>query len=326
MTHLKCWFGGLLFLISACVSGVGFWGYAEFTQSGPLQENKTIIIPKGAGIERIAFLLDRYKIVKNPIIFSVGARLLRVSNKLRAGEFIFPINVSPREVLEILRIGKQVVRRITIAEGLSKIQVIEIIKNTKCLTGAVNVNLEEGEILPETYFFSFGDSRDSVVKRMKNGMTTLLSILWPGRSPDLPISNIKQAVILASIVEKETGLKNERSRVAGVFINRLRLNMRLQSDPTVTYGITNGRLGLGRALNREDLKTYSPYNTYIIKGLPPGPIANPGRAAVLAVLRPANHSELYFVADGSGGHVFASNLVQHNINVRKWRKFISSKK
>jgi UPF0755 protein len=326
MRYLKYLFYVLLVIIIVCVSGGFFWGYNEFNRSGPLLENKKIIIKEGAGVDRIALSLGKNNVIKFPIIFSFAARALGISKVLSAGEFFFPQGVSPREVLEILREGKQVIRRITIPEGLTKAQVIETIKNTEGLVGDVNVALKEGDILPETYFFSYGDSRDSIVIRMKTAMKILLSDLWLSRSSDLPINTIKQAVILASIVEKETGLKNERARVAGVFINRLRLSMRLQSDPTVSYGITNGRSALGRVLSRKDLKAYSPYNTYVIKGLPLGPIANPGRAAITAVLHPINNGELYFVADGRGGHLFSSNLAQHNLNVKKWRKKIIQNK
>jgi len=203
---------------------------------------------------------------------------------------------------------------------------LAILSKTEGLVGTVVAPIKEGELLPETYYFSFGDNRNALAKRMLDGMENALITLWAGRSPNLPLANIEEALVLASIVEKETGHAAERARVAGVFINRLRLKMRLQSDPTVSYGLTQGREDLGRALTRNDLKTPSPYNTYIINGLPPGPIANPGRAALEAVLHPADTDELYFVADGSGGHAFARNLVEHNRNVAKWRKFQKSKK
>ena len=325
MGCLLRWLGIFLFIIFVGVAGVGFWGYAEFVQPGPLPADKVVVIPRGVGIERIAITLARHNIIKVPIVLSMAARTIAADKSLQAGEFAFPKNVSPRGVLEILQSGKQVVRRLTIAEGLTKSEILKIIKNTEGLAGSVLVPVKEGELLPETYYFTFGDSRNALAKRMQDGMNKALVSLWASRPPNLPIKNIEEMLVLASIIEKETGRAAERARVAGVFVNRLRLNMRLQSDPTVSYGITRGERELGRALTRTDLKTPNPYNTYVIKGLPPGPIANPGRAALEAVLHPADTGELYFVADGSGGHAFARNLAEHNRNVAKWRKLQKSK-
>ncbi|MBT3991658.1 MAG: endolytic transglycosylase MltG [Rhodospirillaceae bacterium] len=325
MGRLLRWLGIFLFIIFVGVAGVGFWGYAEFVQPGPLPADKVVVIPRGVGIERIAITLARHNIIKVPIVLSMAARTIAADKSLQAGEFAFPKNVSPRGVLEILQSGKQVVRRLTIAEGLTKSEILKIIKNTEGLAGSVLVPVKEGELLPETYYFTFGDSRNALAKRMQDGMNKALVSLWASRPPNLPIKNIEEMLVLASIIEKETGRAAERARVAGVFVNRLRLNMRLQSDPTVSYGITRGERELGRALTRTDLKTPNPYNTYVIKGLPPGPIANPGRAALEAVLHPADTGELYFVADGSGGHAFARNLAEHNRNVAKWRKLQKSK-
>ena len=320
------WLGFLIFFIVVCASGIGFWGYTEFVQPGTLPAEKIIIIQRGVGIERIAINLARHNVIKVPIILSFAARTIAADKSLQAGEFSFPKNVSPREVLEILQKGKQVVRRLTIAEGLTSSEIVEILRKTEGLAGSLIVPVKEGELLPETYHFTYGDSRNALAKRMQDGMNKVLTTSWAGRSSNLPLKNIEEALVLASIVEKETGQAAERARVAGVFINRLRLNMRLQSDPTVSYGITQGQQDLGRALTRKDLKTPTSYNTYVIKGLPPGPIANPGRAALEAVLHPANTGELYFVADASGGHAFARNLAGHNRNVAKWRKLQKSKK
>jgi len=324
MGRVLRWLGVLVLFAIVGALGVGFWGYTEYVQPGPLPADKVIVIPRGVGIERIALSLARHKVIKVPLVLSMAARTVAADKPLQAGEFSFPKNVSPRGVLEILQKGKQVVRRLTIAEGLTKTRILAILKNTEGLVGLVNAPLKEGELLPETYYFTFGDSRNELAKRMQDGMNKALSRLWARRAPNLPIANIEELLVLASIVEKETGQAAERARVAGVFINRLRLNMRLQSDPTVSYGLTKGQGDLGRPLSRKDLKTPNPYNTYLIKGLPPGPIANPGRAALEAVAHPADTGELYFVADGSGGHAFARNLTEHNRNVAKWRKFQKS--
>jgi len=320
MARIPCWFGILFVILIVGVSGVGIWGYNEFVRPGPLVVGKIIIIPRGSSIGHITLSLARHNVIKVPLVLSMGARTLNSDKAIQAGEFFFPKGVSPRGVLAILQSGKQVVRRVTIAEGLTSVQVLNILENTKGLTGTVSSPIKEGEFLPETYYFTFGYSRNALVKRMRNNMKKALLILWASRSPDLPLSNIKEALVLASIVEKETGQAAERARVAGVFINRLRLNMRLQSDPTVSYGITKGQSNLGRTLSRKDLKTPSTYNTYIINGLPPGPISNPGWAALEAATHPANTEDLYFVASGHGGHNFASNLAEHNLNVAKWRK------
>jgi UPF0755 protein len=325
MARALRWLGILLLLVVVGVLGVGFWGYTEFVRPGPLPSDKIIVIQRGVGIERIALTLARHNVIKIPLILSMAARTIAADRSLQAGEFSFPKNVSPRGVLDILQNGKQVVRRLTIAEGLTTFEVLWVLKNTEGLSGSVVTPVKEGELLPETYYFTFGDSRNAIAKRMQDGMNKVLSTLWARRSPNLPIANIEEALVLASIVEKETGHAAERARVAGVFINRLRLKMRLQSDPTVIYGLTKGRRQLGRALTRKDLKHPSSYNTYIIKGLPPGPISNPGRAALAAVLHPADTGELYFVASGSGGHTFARSLAEHNSNVAKWRKLMKSK-
>ena len=315
------WLIILLFLFIAVFSGLGFWVYGQFIQPGQLTAEKTVIIPRGVGIERIAILLGRQNVIKTPLILSIAARTIGANKKLQAGEFSFTKNVSPRDVLAILQKGKQVVRRLTVAEGLTNGQILEILNKTNGLVGKAIMPQNEGELLPETYYFSYGDNRNTVIKRMQGNMKRVLANLWKNRIPNLPIFSIKDAIILASIVEKETGRSAERARVAGVFINRLRLNMKLQSDPTVSFSITKGRRELVRALSREDLQTPSEYNTYYTKGLPPDPITNPGRASIKAVMNPVDTDELYFVADGTGGHTFAKNLTEHNRNVAKWRQF-----
>ncbi len=209
----------------------------------------------------------------------------------------------------------------TLAEGLTSHEIVALVEQAEALEGAVEAVPSEGSLLPETYHYARGDRRGDLVVRMSRARDELLRVLWPGRAPNLPVATPEHAVVLASIVEKETGVAGERPLVASVFVNRLQKGMRLQSDPTVVYGLTGGTGPLGRALTRKDLQAPSPNNTYLNRGLPPGPIANPGRAALEAVLNPAQTAFLYFVADGSGGHAFAKTLAEHNRNVAKWRKF-----
>ncbi len=225
-----------------------------------------------------------------------------------------------RDTLELMVSGKTVARRLTLPEGLTSFEVVALVQKAEGLEGEVQAVPPEGTLLPETYHYARGETRAEVVARMGRALDQVLDELWPERAPGLPISSPEQAVVLASIVEKETAVADERPLVASVFVNRLKKGMRLQSDPTVVYGLTGGKGPLGRALTRKDLQTPSPYNTYLADGLPPGPIANPGRASIEAVLNPAKTEYLYFVADGDGGHRFAKTLAEHNRNVAQWRK------
>jgi UPF0755 protein len=314
----------VLVLLAAAVLGAGglfLWGKQQFEAAGPLSEGGIAIIEQGSGLKAIAGQLESAGIITDARVFEVAARLTDKHGPLKAGEFEFQAHSSARDVLAIIRSGKTRLRRFTIAEGLTSRQIVDQIAATDGLVGSIYFSTPpEGSLLPETYYFSYGEDRQDVIRRMEKGMSTLIEELWVERSADLPLNSPEQAIILASIVEKETGVAGERARVASVFVNRLRKGMRLQSDPTVAYGITIGEIVLGRALTRADLNSETPYNTYIIAGLPPGPIASPGRAALEAVLHPAQADDLYFVADGSGGHAFAKTLEEHNRNVRKWRK------
>lgn len=293
------------------------WLYAQFTSPGPLSVSTAIVIPSGTGLEGIATSLKRAGAIRHDFVFVIGARVARQARILKAGEYLIPASSSPRQVMEILASGKTVVRRLTIPEGLTAAEVMARLELAEGLTGTV-ADPDEGSLLPETYHFSYGDSRQDIVKRMQASMAETVARLWDMRATDLPVRTPEEAVILASIVERETGIPQERGLVAGVFVNRLKRGMRLQSDPTVAYGIAPG--GLDRPLTRADLKEPTPYNTYVIKGLPPAPIANPGIDAIRAVMNPVATDYLYFVADGSGGHAFARTLAEHNRNVRKWRK------
>lgn len=300
--------------------GVFLWGYASFTRPGPLEAPITLIVPRGEGLEEIADALEEAGVIGNALVFVAAARVTGADRSLRAGEYEFHPAMSPREVIALLASGETVIRRLTVPEGLTTAEVIDQIQRTEGLEGAVPDGIGEGALLPETYHFSNGDGRDTMIGRMRQGMAAALEELWAGRAPDLPIASPAEAVTLASIVEKETAREDERARVAAVFLNRLKRGMKLDADPTVVFALTGGAGPLDRALTRADLKFDHPYNTYRIAGLPPGPIANPGRAAIAAVLNPADTDELYFVADGRGGHVFARTLEEHNRNVARWRE------
>lgn len=295
------------------------WGWSAFTRPGPLAAPATVVVPRGAGLEAIAHSLATAGVIAEPTLFAIAAKLTGKARGLKAGEYLFPAAVSPHDALGIMERGEVYVRRLTIAEGLSSVEAVEVLARAEGLVGEVSEPPPEGSLLPETYHYSWGDERPALLRRMRRSMEEAVARLWAERAPGLPIDTPEQAVVLASIVERETGVDAERELVAGVFVNRLRRGMRLQSDPTVAYGIAGGA-GLDRALTRADLQAETPYNTYTIAGLPPGPICNPGLASLRAVLKPADTEYLYFVADGSGGHAFARTLDEHNRNVRKWRR------
>ena len=326
MRRLPVIFGGFFVLSILAVAGAGFWVYAQFKQPGPLERSIPVVIKSGSSVTSIANELVNSGIIRDALIFQLAARYPKVNKGLQAGEFSIPARSSVLEILDILRFGKTIIHRITIAEGLSVYQVLDRLNAVVSLTGNVDTIPDEGTLLPETYHFSFGDSRRELIKRMRDDQQKTVSQLWANRDPDLFLKIPEKAVILASIVEKETGQSGERGRVAAVFYNRLKKGMRLQTDPTVVYGLTMGKHPLGRSLRMSELKKPTPYNTYIIKGLPPTPITNPGRASLKAVMNPPKTDELYFVANGQGGHLFAKTLKQHNRNVAKWRKIEKSRK
>ena len=312
---------GILVLVIAIAGGAGaFWIWTQYQQPGPLTDETVQIVPRGADIRKIAGGLTAAGIISSPLVFIVGARIDEADGSLKAGEYLFPPGISARDVVALLKSGRTVVRRLTVPEGLTTVQIIDLIEKTPGLEGDTGPPPEEGTLLPETYHLTHGDRRRDVVTRMADAMAKTLEGLWAKRAPDLPFDSPREALILASIVEKETALPAERPRVAAVFVNRLRKGMRLEADPTVVYAVSGGTGPLGRPLTRDDLKRPSPYNTYVSEGLPPGPIANPGRGSLSAVLDPADTDELFFVADGSGGHAFARTLEQHERNVARWRK------
>jgi UPF0755 protein len=310
-----------LFIGLAAVAGLlGYWGFMSYTGAGPLPKAATVVIPKGAGRDAILRRLLAAGVIEDPVVFRLAVRLTGSAGRLKAGEYRFAARVSMARVLARIVSGKTILRMFTAQEGRTTYEILVRLRKTEGLEGAVSQKPGEGALLPETYSFALGDKRDAIVKRMRAAMEKTLGELWEKRAKDLPFKTKREALILASIIEKETGKAAERARVAAVFVNRLRKGMRLQTDPTVIYGITKGKGPLGRRLLAKDLERKTPYNTYRIAGLPPGPIANPGRAAIAAALNPSKTKELYFVADGTGGHAFAETLEEHNKNVRRWRE------
>ncbi len=287
---------------------------------GPLRVRTAVVVPAGADLGAIARELARAGVVAHPLAFAVAVRVTGNARRLRAGEFAFAPGMTLGEVAGHLAEGGFVQRRLTVPEGLTTAEVVAMVERTGGLRGGTGEGFAEGALLPETYFYSRGDTRAAVLARMAAAMERALAEAWRRRDPEGALGSPREALVLASIIEKETGRADERARVSAVFHNRLRRGMRLQSDPTVAYAVTGGRGPLGRALGRADLGTDSPYNTYRRRGLPPGPIANPGRAALEAAVRPRHTDEIYFVADGRGGHVFVRTLEEHNRNVAKLRR------
>ena len=314
----------LLLVIMVVVGALSALLYHQFESAGPLPVSRVVAIPKGEGRIEIATRLERQGIISNRWTF-IASYLLRnaLSDspvELKAGEYAIKKHASMADVLITLVQGKSILLKLTIPEGLTSKQIVERVRGEPDLDGEITDIPQEGSLLPDTYRFSKGMARQELLERMQVEMQRYLAQAWANRQADLPLKSPQEAIIFASIVEKETGRPDERGRVAGVFMNRLRTGMRLQSDPTVIYGIAGGQGGLGRPITRADLRQQSAHNTYQIKGLPPTPICNPGRSAIDAALKPAETKELYFVADGSGGHAFSTTLTQHNAAVSNWRK------
>lgn len=308
---------GLLWLV---VSSAAAWHWSATWMDAPGRRQTEIIVelPRGASLAGIATRLQTAGVIARPWLFRLGAVLSGDAGHLQAGEYAFDPRASMRVVLEQIAAGRVLQHVLTIPEGLSIIEVYQRLAAAPALAGDLPPPPPEGSILPETYLFSRGESRTALIGRMQKAQSNLLAELWRSRSDMLPLQNPAQVVILASIVEKETGIEAERPLIAGVFYNRLSLGMALQSDPTVVYARDKG-LPNPQPISRNDLAIDSPYNTYKVPGLPPAPIANPGRAALQAVLHPARTDALYFAADGEGGHAFAKSLAEHNKNVARLR-------
>lgn len=316
--------GGVLLLLLVAIGAIGggayVWFAREVGQPGPLTQATTVLIAPGSGLGAIARELQGAGVIANARLFELQARRSGQARALKPGEYRFDPAVSILGALDKIVRRDVVIRFVTVPEGLVTADIRGILAQAPGLVGEVTGDLTDGDLLPETYGYEWGDTRAAVVGRMRAARDQALAELWASRDPELPITSPQEAVILASIVEKETGVAGERPRVAGVFINRLRRGMKLQSDPTVIYGIAPEAGQIPRGITRADLDTPNAYNTYFITGLPPSPICHPGRAALAAVLKPLRSNELYFVADGTGGHAFAATLEQHNRNVARWRK------
>ena len=313
MRRLATWAILAAALLLAVIASNFIYGW---TAAGPLERETSVVIKPGSSITSAAEKLEKSGAVKSASAFVNRAKVFGASSTIKAGEFVIPAKASNSDILSILTGGKTVQRMVTIPEGMSSIMVYERIMANDRLSGSISIPAE-GSVLPDSYAFDKNEPRDDVLKRMQDAMTETMAELWPERSADTMVKTPLEALTLASIVEKETALKSELRIVAGVYSNRLRTGMRLQADPTIIYPITKGK-PLGRRILRSEITDVNDYNTYAMAGLPKGPIANPSRAAIAAVLNPQKTSALYFVADGKGGHVFADTLQEHNANVAKW--------
>jgi UPF0755 protein len=297
-----------------------YYGRQILETPGPLLEDKIVNIPARAGKRDIADALQREGVINvNPWVFIGSVFALKASSDLKPGEYSFQKNASLRDVIGTIVEGKVVQHAVTIPEGLTSEQIVGRLTDNDIFTGSVREIPREGTLLPETYKFPRGTTRDQVIQRMQQTQKRVLAEIWDRRNADVPLKSPEQLITLASIVEKETGKADERSRVAAVFVNRLRQKIKLQSDPTIIYGLVGGKGTLGRPIKRSEITQPSPYNTYVIEGLPPGPIANPGRASLEAAANPARTRDLFFVADGTGGHAFTETYDQHQKNVAKLR-------
>ncbi len=316
--------GLLSFVLIGAFLGVGAfaWVMRETTRPGPLTADKVVVIGRDEESEggSIPEQLARAGVIESPLLFNLAVLVDGNRSKLRHGEFLFKQNASLRDVEDVLVFGKMVLHKVTVPEGLTSDQVVQRLRGNDVFAGDIKEIPREGSILPETYEFERGVSRAKVLAVMEQAQARTVDEIWKKRAPDLPIKSPGELVTLASIVEKETGRADERAHVAGVFINRLQKRMKLESDPTIVYGLVGGKGTLGHPISKSELIQPTPYNTYIIPGLPPGPITNPGKAALEAVANPAPTKDLYFVADGTGGHAFADSLEQHQKNVQHWRE------
>jgi UPF0755 protein len=310
-----------ILLIAMIAVGAGyFYGKQILEAPGPLVEERVVNIPQRAGKRDIADVLTREGVIDvNPWIFIGSVFALKASSELKPGEYAFQKNASLHEVIATIVEGKVVQHAVTIPEGLTSEQIVARLSDNDIFTGSLQEIPREGTLLPETYKFPRGTTREQVIQRMQQAQKRILAEIWERRTADLPFRTPEQLVTLASIVEKETGKPDERSRVAAVFLNRMKQKIKLQSDPTIIYGLVGGKGTLGRPIKRSEIIQPSPYNTYVIDGLPPGPISNPGRASLEATANPARTRDLYFVADGTGGHAFTETYDQHQKNVARLR-------
>jgi peptidoglycan lytic transglycosylase G len=315
-------FLAFVFFLAILVAGAFAWETYNFSAPGPTFAGEprevTVLIKPGDGIKRISEKLAGAGVVQNAPLFQGGVRLRNKQALLKAGEYAIPAGASMHDIMDILIAGKSIEHKITAAEGLTSDMIVKLINADPVLQGPPVADPPEGSLLPETYLFQRGDTREQILARMTAAQKKVIAKLWPNRDADLPYRTIREAIILASIVEKETSLPAERRHIAAIFVNRLRTGMKLQSDPTIIYSITGG-YPLGRGIRASELARVTPYNSYAVAGLPPTPICNPGKDSIAAVLDPGTTKDLYFVAAGNGGHVFSADIADQNRNVAALR-------
>ncbi len=316
----------LLIVAMTLVGGIIAWGAREMQAPGNFSQDVVFEVKAGDRLKGVSERLAAAGLISNGLIFRIAARNAGDDQKLKFGEYKIPAYASMKQILGIVTSGKALTYQVTIPEGLTSFQIVMLLKNQPYLTGDVKEIPPEGSLAPDTYSISKGDTVASVIRRMTLAQHRIITDAWALRAEGLPLKSPDDALTLASIVEKETSVPAERPIVASVFINRLNRGMRLQTDPTVIYGITGGKGNLGRGLRQSELRKKTPWNTYVIDGLPETPIANPGKASIEAALNPAKTNYLFFVADGTGGHVFSETIGEHNKNVAKWRKIEARKK
>ena len=309
----------LIILLGVVAAGAVGYGVSMWRAPGPLDQQRLFVVPRGATLDRVAEALEEQGVVSSAALFRIGARYAGRSEELRFGEYEVPAGASMAAILDLLASGRVVQYSVTVPEGLTSWEVVRLLEENDVLTGVVEETPAEGSLAPETYAVTRGDTRAGLIRRMQALQSRTLDEAWAARSREIEIETPEEALVLASIIEKETAAAEERKRVSAVFHNRLRRGMRLQSDPTIIYGITEGEGPLGREIRRSEINAPTRWNTYVIDGLPPTPIANPGRDAIFAAVQPDATDELYFVADGEGGHAFARTLAEHNRNVAAWR-------
>lgn len=309
----------VLVVLAVLAAGAVYWERNNFFAPGPSPKGAVVLVEPGDHVSVIAQHLQDAGAISNAQLFSLGLRIRDQQTLLKAGEYWIPPGASMASIAGILISGRSIEHKITAAEGLTSAMIYALVRANPVLVGDAGPEPAEGTLLPETYLFTRGMTRAEMLTHMAKAQKTLVEKLWPARATTLPLTSRAQAIALASIVEKETAIPEERRHIAAVFVNRLKLGMKLQSDPTIIYGISKG-YPLGRGIRESELSKTTPYNTYVIAGLPPTPICNPGKDSIAAVLQPANSSDLYFVANGKGGHVFSASIAQHEQNVAKWRQ------
>ncbi len=311
----------VLVILGVIAAGALEWANAAWDVPGPPAAAQTVIlVAPGSRTHAVAQMLEQKGVMKYGLIFEFDLRLRGLAGKIKAGEYAIPSQASMAAIAKILVEGKSIQHKLTAAEGLTSEMIWKLVEADPVLVSDAGPVPVEGSLLPETYLFTRGETRNGLLSKMAQAQKALLDQLWPARAGGLPFQSLRDAVILASIVEKETALPEERRHIASVFVNRLKIGMRLQTDPTVIYGLTRG-YPLGRGIRQSELDAATPYNTYVIAGLPPGPICNPGKDSLAAVLNPEQSDDLFFVATGHGGHVFAATISQQASNVAAYRAF-----